>query len=341
MIPFPKNGLALAPMRALTQPPFWRILNRYGTPDAYFSEFIRVHENFRVDPKMIDTALESAGNCPLWIQLMGNDPKALEQNVRILETYPIAGIDFNVGCPVPKIFKKQAGGGLLRDLPLLRDLLLHLRSVCTKPLSVKFRIGFNSAEHFDEILAILNEVQPALVTLHARTVTDLYRGKPRYEYIKIACRQLSFPLLANGNIETVQDIQSILKNTGCYGAMLGRAAVRNPWIFQQWNEYKNHQPATYPTFADVYYYLQDLFLEFGWAGKDELSALGCLKRFTNYIGPAIDENGAFLHQIRTANSLKTFWSICATFLQNNPLPYYGQPFANLHAQPNKEGVFRN
>ena len=337
MIPFPKNGLALAPMRALTQPPFWRILNRYGAPDAYFSEFIRVHENFRIDQKLIETALESAGNCPLWIQLMGNDPQALEQNVRILEHHPIAGVDFNAGCPVPKIFKKQAGGGLLKDLPLLRKLLLHLRSVCTKPLSVKFRIGFNSVEHFDEILTLLNEVQPDLATLHARTVTDLYRGKPRYEYIKIACQQLTFPLLANGNIETVSGIKSILEDTGCYGAMLGRAAVCNPWIFQQWNACKSNKPVTYPTFADVYRYLQDLFLEFGWAEKDELSALGCLKRFTNYIGSAIDENGVFLHQVRTANSLKAFWSICATFLQDNPLPYYGQPFANLHAQPNKEG----
>lgn len=340
MIPFPKNGLALAPMRALTQPPFWRILNRYGAPDAYFSEFIRVHENYRIDGKEIESALESAGNCPLWIQLMGNDPQALEQNVRILEGYPIAGIDFNAGCPVPKIFKKQAGGGLLRDLPLLRELLLHLRSVCTKPLSVKFRIGFDSTEHFDEILAILNEVRPNLATLHARTVIDLYRGKPRYEYIKIAAHRLTCPLLANGNIETLQGIQTLLQDSGCYGAMLGRAAVRNPWIFRQWNAYKAHQPVIYPTFDDVYKYLQDLFLEFGWDKKDELSALGCLKRFTNYIGPAIDENGAFLHQIRTANSLKTFWGVCDTFLKNNSLTYYGRPFANLHAQPNKEAEDR-
>ena len=77
-------------------------------------------------------------------------------------------------------------------------------------------------------------------------------------------------------------------------------------------------------------------VEFGWDQKDELSALGCLKRFTNYIGPAIDENGVFLHQIRTANSLKDFWTVCNAFLKDNPHPYHGQPFTNLHAQPNKE-----
>lgn len=337
MTPFPKNGLALAPMRALTQPPFWRILNRYGAPSAYFSEFFRVHENFCIDRNDIESALKAAGTCPIWIQLMGNDPQALTQNIRILETYPIAGIDFNVGCPVPKIFKKQAGGGLLRDLPLLRRLLLELRSTCTKPLSVKFRIGFDSGKYFDEILAILTEAQPDLATLHARTVTDLYRGKPRYEYVKIAAETLPFPLLANGNIETLQDIENILLTTGCYGIMLGRAAIRNPWIFQQWNELKSNKPITYPTFTDVYHYLEDLFFEFGWDKRDELTALGCLKRFANYIGPAIDKDGAFLHQIRTVTSLKSFWGICSAFLQRNgTLPYYGKPFTHLHAQPNKE-----
>ncbi len=337
MIPFPKGGLALAPMRALTQPPFWRILNRYGAPDAYFSEFIRVHEHFNVNEKEIVTALEAAGTCPLWIQLMGNDPQALRRNVQLLEAYPIAGIDFNVGCPVPKIFKKQAGGGLLRDLPLLRKLLIELRSACTKPLSIKFRIGFDAADSFDAILAILSEVQPDLATLHARTVMDLYRGKPRYEYVTMAAHKLSFPLLANGNIETIADIGNILSTTGCHGAMVGRAAVRNPWIFRQWREHQSNMTIIYPTFTELYHYLEDLFFEFEWDKKDELSALGCLKRFTNYIGLAVDENGTFLQQIRTATSLKTFWDTCRTFLQKKGnQTYSGEPFAHLCAQPNKE-----
>ena len=156
---FPQKGTALAPMRALTQAPFWRLLNRYGAPDAYFSEFVRVHEHYVIESAWIEEALAAVEGRPLWIQLMGNDLKALEASIRILEQYPIAGIDFNVGCPVPKIFKKQTGGGLLRDLPLLRSLLLGLRQICTKPLSVKFRIGFDSDKDFETILNILIESQ--------------------------------------------------------------------------------------------------------------------------------------------------------------------------------------
>ena len=332
---FPKHGLALAPMRAITQPPFWKILNHYGQPDAYFTEFVRVHENFLIDETWIENVLDSAQGCPVWVQLMGNDITAFEKNIRILEHYPIAGIDFNAGCPIPKIFKKQAGGGLLRDLPLLRELLLAIKSISRKPLSVKFRIGFNSADHFDEILAILSEVHPDLVTLHARTVSDLYKALPRYEYITKAVHQLPCPVLANGSIDSLNDIDSIFLSTQCHGAMLGRAIIRNPWLFKQWRNILNNEPIIYPTFEAVLQYLRDLFTAFTLDQKAETTALGCLKRFTNYIGLAVDNEGIFLTHIRTAQTLKAFWNVCQQFLDNDN-PYVGNAFPNLFAQPNKE-----
>ena len=89
---FPQHGLALAPMRALTQSPFWIILNKYGAPDAFFSEFVRVHENYIIDETWIEESLKFAQGCPLWIQLMGNNADALAKSVRVIEKYPVAGI---------------------------------------------------------------------------------------------------------------------------------------------------------------------------------------------------------------------------------------------------------
>ena len=335
---FPHYGLALAPMRALTQSPFWRILNKYGAPDAYFSEFVRVHENYVIDEKWIEGALSAAQDCPLWIQLMGNDTEALAKSVRVIEKYPVAGIDFNVGCPVPKIFKKQAGGGLLRDLPLIRTLLLSLRENCTtKPLSVKFRLGFDSTEHFSEILEILSEAHIDLATLHARTVTDLYKAKPRYEFIQQAVRCCKFPVLGNGSIDSLKDIEHVLRSTGCYGVMLGRVAIRNPWIFSQWHQKCQNLPIVYPTFEDVYHYIKAIYESFGLFEKSELTALGCLKRFVNYIGLAIDDKGEFLKKIRITHTLSEFWNVCKCFLLQTPKQSYdGEAFENLYAQPNKE-----
>ena len=334
---FPKNGLALAPMRALTQPPFWRVLNRYGAPDAYFSEFVRVHENYVVETEWIEASLEAAEGHPLWIQLMGNDSSALAASVHTLEKYPIAGIDFNVGCPIPKIFKKQAGGGLLRDLPFLRELLLNLRAACSKPLSVKFRLGFDSSEHLEAIIQILNEAKINLATLHARTVRDLYRGKPRYDLIQRVVPFCSFPLLANGSINDLEAIADVLKTTQCHGVMLGRAAVCNPWIFSQWHALQKNEQILYPKFCDVFHYLEAIFEEFHLESKGMLNALGCMKRFANYVGLSVDPQGDFLKQMRRTQTLKQFWKCCADFLLTDSEKIFtGKIFESLLAQPNKE-----
>lgn len=334
---FPKNGVALAPMRALSQPPFWRILNRYGAPDAYFSEFVRVHEHYFIEAQWVEQALEAAEGRPIWIQLMGNDVQALAANIRILMDYPIAGIDFNVGCPVPKIYKKQAGGGLLRDLPLLRTLLLQIRAVCEKPLSVKFRIGFQSTEDFPRILDILNEARIDIATLHARTVADLYKKPPQYAFITQAVQCCDFPILANGNLDSIEKMQQVLAQTQCHGLMVGRAALRNPWIFAQWQRVRQGQPIIPPTFAQVYRYLEDIYQAFRFEKLPELTALGGMKRFTNYLGTAIDASGSFLQEIRRTSSLRQFWETCRQALLPSPTqPYWGEPFEDLFSQPNKE-----
>ena len=261
----------------------------------------------------------------------------MEKSVRVLEDYPIAGIDFNVGCPVPKIFKKQAGGGLLRDLSLLRELVLGLRSMCSKPLSVKFRIGFDTTDQFDEILNILVDAKVDVATLHARTVVDLYRALPRYAFVKKAVERCSFPILANGSIDSLEDIRKIFESTHCYGVMLGRCALRNPWIFSQWRCICQKKPIKFPSLGDVYHYLQDIFYGFKLDKKKDTSALGCLKRFSNYMGLSIDEEGNFLNEMRRSESVKDFWNCCEFYFLKHPDEIFnGEIYPCLHAQPNKE-----
>ncbi|MDR1255251.1 MAG: tRNA-dihydrouridine synthase family protein [Puniceicoccales bacterium] len=303
---FPQGGIALAPMRHLTQGPFWQILNRYGAPDAYVSEFVRVHKDFTLNPHQIEDNLAYADKCPLWIQLMGNDPDALLRNAEILQKYPIAGIDFNVGCPVPKIYKKQAGGGLLKDLPLLKTLISSLRAGCSRPLSVKMRIGFEHTENFEKILDILHEAQVDFITIHARTVKDRYGGQIRYDFIQRAVEKLPIPIIANGDINTLDDIKHVLSFSRCWGIMLGRAAIRNPWIFSQWRSQNKGQSIDYPRYKHVFEYLQTIDKTFGENGNS--NKLGLLKNFCQYIGPAID--GDFLSQILRSSRELEFWERC-------------------------------
>lgn len=338
---FPHHGMALAPMRALTQPPLWKVISSYGAPDAFFTEFVRVHERFRVDERWVDAALKSAKNHALWVQLMGNDPWALVENIRILEKFPIAGVDFNVGCPVPKIYKKSAGGGLLRDLPLLNRLVRAMREHCKLPFSVKVRTGFSNSDLFEALLQTLVDAKIDLLTVHARTVVDLYHGKPRYEFVRKAVESCPFPVLANGDIDSIGKANFVLKKTGCHGIMVGRAAVRNPWIFLQWRSHLKGEAAFSPKLKDVYGYLQAIYLAFSFDKRHEQMALGCMKRFIGYVGQGIDSEGQFLRSVRQATNLKDFWRFCDVHLLEGPQAetlYRCEAYSGVFAQPNKECI---
>ena len=303
----PYHGTMLAPMRTLTQGPFWEILNHYGPPDAYVSEFVRVHENFTIDEGWIEESLLSAGSCPLWIQLMGNDESALARNVELLQRYPIEGIDLNVGCPAPKIFKKQAGGGLLKDLTLLNRLVRTLRQCCQRPLSVKIRLGFDGTDAFDQVLDILRENMVDLVTIHDRTVQDRYSGAVRYEFIQHAAEKMPMPVVANGDIDSLECIRRVLDFTHCHGIMIGRGAVRNPWIFAQWRNLISNKSVFQPCFQDIFAYLQDLYRVFNLQSTP--IALGRMKQFCCYIFTG-SEHRAFLKQILTCDKIVDFWFLC-------------------------------
>ena len=305
----------LAPMRSLTQGPLWMILNAYGAPDAYVSEFVRVHENFTLDPQWVEKSLMYAAACPLWIQLMGNDAKALARNVKILQQFPIAGIDFNVGCPAPKIFKKQAGGGLLRNLTLLNDLVCSLRQSCQKPLSVKIRLGFDNTDVFEKVLDILSVNGVDLITIHARTVQEGYTGTVRYEFIKRAVQSTRMPIVANGSINSLAQVRRVLYFTDCHGVMLGRAAVRNPWIFAQWRNTVLGKSTPCPCYQDVFAYLQKIYESFKLC---ELPMhLGRMKQFCCYICPGIDPQNLFLKQVLSCEREVDFWFLCEKWLLKN------------------------
>ena len=119
--------------------------------------------------------------------------------------------------------------------------------------------------------------------------------------------------------------------------MLGRVAIRNPWIFCQWHQKCKNLPIVYPSLEQVYFYIEAIYEGFKLFEKSELSALGCLKRFINYIGLGIDKEGIFLKNLRVTRTLADFWDVCKNFLLKNPKQVYtGKAFKNLYAQPNKE-----
>lgn len=318
--------LALAPMQDVTDLPFLRLINGYGNADVYFTEYFRVLPESRLDPKILSSITQNPTGQPIIAQMIGNDITALVRTARELEHYPVAAIDLNLGCPVPIVYRKCAGGGLLRDPDRIDRILGALRKAISIPFTVKTRIGFDDAAVFDELLPIFAKNALDLLTVHARTVKEMYRSAPRYDFIARAVHAMPCPVLANGNIYSAGKAQEVLALTGARGLMIGRGVIRNPWLFRQIREQRRGAPVFRPTGRDVLDYVHALYEAVSTPGVRESSQINNMKKYLNFIGLGVEPTGEFLHQMRRATTRAELFTLCREFLDHdNPMPL--EPFA--------------
>lgn len=332
---------ALAPMQDVTNLAFMQLLGKYGPPDLLFTEFFRVHGHSALDQAMIDSICQHGTGRPVFIQLIGESLPDLQRTVQEIETrqLPVAGIDLNMGCPAPKVYKKNVGGGLLREPAKIDAVLGCLRSAIKGRLTVKMRIGFDSDEHFDTILDLIESHAVDLLSLHARTVKEAYRSAVHYEYIRHAAKRLSCPVLANGNITSVAKAQWVLDQTNSAGLMIGRSCIRNPWIFRQLREHFAGARVFRPTLADVRTYIDDLLQATDNGQRNERGHLNHMKKFLNFVGLGVDAEGQFLHDMRRAESRQALKRICDHHLidHGRGAQYFpAEPLKGLIARPNCE-----
>lgn len=330
---------ALAPMQDVTVLSFMKVIAGYGPPDYFFTEYFRVHEHSVLEKHILESITENPSGRPVFAQLIGEDIPHLERTVRLLLRYPIAGIDLNMGCPAPKVYRKNVGGGLLRDPDRVDAILAALRAVCPGLFTVKMRIGFEDDRHFERLLELLKRHRVDMLSLHARTVKEMYRSEVHYEYIARAVQVLDCPVLANGNVTSVAKAHQVLQETGASGVMIGRSAIRNPWIFRQLRESFSDRPVFQPTLGDVRDYIERLYEATFQPGMDELRHTGRLKKFLNFVGQSVDEEGAFLYAMRRARTRKELEAVTDRFLVDegrDKLPFAAEPYAGVVARPNHE-----
>lgn len=309
--------LALAPMQDVTDLPFMRLISAYGNADVYFTEYFRVLPDSRLDPKILSSITENPTGRPVVAQMIGNDIAALVRTARELQQHPVAAIDLNLGCPVPIVYRKCAGGGLLRDPERIDWILGALRAAIDIPFTVKTRIGFDDTAVFDELLAIFSRHSLDLLTVHARTVKEMYRSAPRYEFIRRAADELPFPVLANGNIYSAAKAEEVLACTGAHGLMIGRGVIRNPWLFRQIREQRGGEFVFQPAGRDVLRYVHHLWEAVSDRGSRELSQVNNMKKYMNFIGLGVEATGEFLHRVRRATTEREFFATCAEFMDHD------------------------
>lgn len=225
----------LAPLAGYTDKAF-RTVCKYHGADITVSEMVSADGIIYNQKQTLAYMHFAETERPFGIQLFGSVPDVMAKAAEIACNYQPDFIDINMGCPVKKVNKRGAGGALMQNIGNAAEIVQACKSVLRHklPLSVKFRSGQDSNSlNFLEYGLAMQEAGADIITLHPRTVKQMFTGVSNWEHIKELKSRLSIPLIGNGDIRTVADALQMYAETGCDGIMIGRGAVGNPWIFGQ------------------------------------------------------------------------------------------------------------
>lgn len=326
-------------MQDVTTLPFMKLIGETGPPDWFFTEYFRVTEHSKPEKHIVASITDHGTGRPVFAQLIGEAEQPLRRTVQEIRSLPIAGIDLNLGCPAPKVYKKNVGGGLLRDVDEVRRVIGCLRSAIPGAFTVKMRIGFADWDVFEALLNVINEFEVDLLSLHGRTVHEGYRSPVHYDLIRQAAQTVNCPLLANGEISSVSKAVQIQKKVDCAGLMVGRAAIRNPWIFRQIRDYYAGREVFQPTLGDVRDYVDKIRTATFKNNHPDRLWNGRMKKFINFIGTSIEPNGHFLYEMRRSRTTLDLLKVCDKYMVSrgrSTLPYPEEPYPGLVARPNCE-----
>nr|MBF0222113.1 tRNA dihydrouridine synthase DusB [Desulfobulbaceae bacterium] len=226
-----ENPFVLAPLAGYTDLPFRLLCREYGAA-LVFSEMISCHGLVYDQKKTLSMLASHLDERPVAMQLFGSEPDIMGEAAKIIAEHPIDIIDINMGCPVKKVIKKGAGAALMRHPKLAEKVISEVVKNSNKPVTVKFRSGWNHHTITAPEFAKMAEGAGAqAVTVHARTWSDGFSGTVDWDLLSRVKENVSIPVIGNGDIESHDEGLSMIKKTGCDAVMIGRCALGAPWIF--------------------------------------------------------------------------------------------------------------
>ncbi|MEK9130670.1 MAG: tRNA dihydrouridine synthase DusB [Patescibacteria group bacterium] len=231
----PRPIIALSPMADMTDSAFCRVVRDLSPPDLIvFREMVSSEAVVRGNEKTLGMTDIHPTERPLVQQIFGADPTTMAEAARLIEAeHHPDGFDINMGCPVYKIVHNFNGAALMKEPELATKIVKAMKLAITVPLSVKIRLGWSDPTQCLDFIKTLENAGADLVTIHGRTKSQGYSGKSDWAMIGEAKKQVSIPVLCNGDIHKPEDASKALSLSKCDGVMVARGALGNPWIFSQ------------------------------------------------------------------------------------------------------------
>lgn len=231
------NPFVLAPMAGVTDLPFRKLCKEQGAglicTEMVSAKAISFHNKNTEALMEIDSSEH-----PVSLQLFGSEPELMAEVAKSIEDRPFEILDINMGCPVPKVVNNGEGSALLKDPKLIGKIIKSVSAAVKKPVTAKMRIGFEGYPVDPvEIAKIMEDSGAAAIAVHGRTRQQYYSGQADWDTIRKVKEAVRIPVIGNGDVDSPEKAEALLKETGCDGVMIGRAVRGNPWIFRELNHY--------------------------------------------------------------------------------------------------------